>query len=232
MAVIFRGFIGSAFAIALWIAGIFLPTWFVTGSLDWPRGWEFIIFLCALYFIATIWLAQTDPDLLKERTSMSGKQPAADKIATLILVSFLAFALVFVPLDVHKFQFLPNLSAPQTYWDGYLFMVAGTVILWRTMRANTFAATIVKDQTDRDQKLIDTGPYALVRHPMYLGVAVFFVGFGLFLESTAFALLALPGVILTFLPHILIEEATLKKDLEGYADYMTRVRWRIVPFIF
>jgi len=232
MTLVVRGLITSAFAIALWTAGIFIPTWFLTGSLDWPRGWEFIIFLCVRYFVLTIWMVRTDPDLLKERTSMSGKQPMADRIATLFLGTVLTFALVFVPLDVHKFQLLSGLSASQSYWDGYLFLAAGTIILWLTLRTNTFAATIVKDQADRDQKVIDTGPYAIVRHPMYLSLAIFLVGFGLFLESTAFALIAIPTVILAFVPRILIEEATLKKDLQGYADYMTRVRWRIVPFIF
>jgi len=232
MALIVRGLITSAFAIALWIAAIFIPTWFLTGNLDWPRGWEFIVFLCVRYFVITIWMARTDPSLLKERTSMSGKQPMADRIATLFLAVVLTCALVFVPMDVHKFQFLPNLSASQSYWDGYLFLAAGTIIVWLTLRANSFAATIVKDQADRDQKVIDTGPYAIVRHPMYLSLAVFLVGYGLFLGSTLFALIAIPTVILAFVPRILIEEATLKRDLDGYSDYMTRVRWRIVPFIF
>jgi protein-S-isoprenylcysteine O-methyltransferase Ste14 len=232
MHIILRGLFGSAFAIVLWTAAIFIPTWFLTGSIDWPRGWEFIILLTCLYVVATLWLARTDPGLLMERTSMSGKQPKLDRLATLILTIFLISALLFVPFDVHRLQILPQLPEAQSYWDGYLFLTAASIIFWRTMAANTFAATIVKDQTGREQKVIDKGPYAIIRHPMYLGIALFLVGFSLFLESSFSALVAVPLTIIAFLPRILIEETTLKKDLAGYADYMTRVRWRMIPFIF
>lgn len=232
MDLLIRGLIGVAFAVTLWVAGIFIPTWIIQGNLDWSRGWEFIIFLSALYLIGTLWLLRTDPDLLKERTSMSGNQPIADKLASLIIILFLACALLFVPIDVHKLHHLPKLPEGLSYWGGYILLLAGCFLFWKTMSANTFAATIVKDQAGRGQKVIDTSVYAFVRHPMYLGIAIFLAGYGLFLESTFSALIAFPSVILCFLPRILIEEATLKKDLPGYTDYMSRVRWRILPLIF
>ena len=100
------------------------------------------------------------------------------------------------------------------------------------MRVNTFAATVVKVQHDREQRVIDAGPYARVRHPMYAGASVFLAGVGMMLEAAPAALLAVPLFALAFLPRMLIEEAVLRRDLPGYADYQTRIRSRILPGLF
>ena len=89
--------------------------------------------------------------------------------------------------------------------------------------------TVVKVQRERHQRVIDTGPYALVRHPMYMGGIFFFAGLGLILGSATAALMAPPLFVISFLPRMVIEESTLRRDLAGYADYQSRVRARILP---
>jgi protein-S-isoprenylcysteine O-methyltransferase Ste14 len=231
MAVLMRGFVGSAFAIGLYIVLLFAPAWYLTGGFDWPRAWEFILLLIPLYFVATIWLAWTDPDLLRGRTSLAGKQPFADKIATGLLALFILGWFFLIPWDVHELHLLPILPDALGYWGGIAIFLGGAILVWSTMRTNTFAANIVKTH-DREQYVVDTGPYARVRHPMYTSFILFFIGIGLFLESTIAALIAMPGTLLFFLPRIWIEERQLKRDLKDYEDYMTRVRTRVIPGIF
>lgn len=210
---------------------LFAPTWYLTGGFDWPRGWEFILLLTPAYVIATIWLTWTDPDLLKGRTSLAGDQPLADKFATALLTTFIFAWFLFIPWDVHSLLLLPSLPEQIGYWGGVAFFLAGCFMVWRTFRTNTFAANIVKTH-EREQYVVDTGPYARVRHPMYTSFILFFVGTGLFLESTAAALIATHGTLLFLLPRMLIEEKQLRQDLDGYADYMSRVRTRVIPGIF
>lgn len=231
MAVFLRGLVGSAVAILFYTVLLFAPTWYLTGSFDWPRGWEFILLLIPLYVIATVWLSWTDPALLRDRTSLAGKQPLADKFATALLVVFIVAWFLLIPWDVHRLQLLPVLPDKIGYWVGIAVFLSGCFLVWQTMRTNTFAATIVKDH-EREQYVVDTGPYAYIRHPMYTSIFLLFTGIGLFLESSTAALIALPGTIIFFLPRMLIEERKLKADLEGYADYMARVRARLIPGIF
>jgi protein-S-isoprenylcysteine O-methyltransferase Ste14 len=107
----------------------------------------------------------------------------------------------------------------------------GYVLNWTTLFQNAFAAPIVKDQSDRGQVLIDTGLYARIRHPFYLGFILFFLGLGLWLESYASVpVLLLPFVCLV--ARIRVEEKALRETLAGYAEYTKRVRYRLVPFVW
>jgi len=102
-----------------------------------------------------------------------------------------------------------------------LLIPAGT---WQ----NPYAAPIVGDQTDRDQVVIDSGLYGRVRHPLYLGYILFLTGLGLWLGSVVSALV-MPIIAAPIVARILIEEKTLRENLPGYAEYMTRVPYRLVP---
>jgi protein-S-isoprenylcysteine O-methyltransferase Ste14 len=97
---------------------------------------------------------------------------------------------------------------------------------------NSFATTVVEVQKTRNQRVIDTGPYRFVRHPMYFGAIWYFVGVALMLESLAAAMAAIVIFPLAFLPRMLVEESMLRCDLAGYADYQSRVRARILPGVF
>ena len=112
---------------------------------------------------------------------------------------------------------------------GAVLSIAGYGVIWTTFFQSAFAAPIVGDQSERGQVLIDTGPYARVRHPFNLGFLVFFIGLALWLESYASVLALLPLVLM--LARITVEERTLRRKLPRYIDYMKRVRYRLVPFV-
>ena len=104
-------------------------------------------------------------------------------------------------------------------------------IVLRTFRENSFAAPVIKIQEERGQKVIDTGPYALVRHPMYAGAFLYVLGTPLVLGSWI-GLALVPLVMGLLIVRIFIEEAALRKGLPGYDEYTTRVRYRLMPRIW
>lgn len=99
------------------------------------------------------------------------------------------------------------------------------------MRENAFAAPVIKYQETRQQVVVDTGPYHVVRHPMYAGGLLVFIGTPLWLESSAAALLAIVPIGLLML-RTLAEERFLRRELAGYAAYAERVRYRWIPFFW
>ncbi len=135
-----------------------------------------------------------------------------------------------MPLDVRRFGWSP----PFPVWIkviGMLLLVLSSFVLFAALKENTFAAPVVKIQKERGQKVISTGLYAIVRHPMYAGAVLIFLGTPLLLGSVAGLALGLV-LIVTIAARSLGEEAMLKKELDGYRDYMQKVKWRMIPFVF
>jgi protein-S-isoprenylcysteine O-methyltransferase Ste14 len=111
---------------------------------------------------------------------------------------------------------------------GCLLVIAGFAATVIVFRVNSFAAPVVRIQSEREQRVIDTGPYALVRHPMYAAGLIYIVGMPLLLGSW-YGLLIVPVMIVGIASRAVFEERLLQRDLPGYADYMRRVRYRLIP---
>jgi protein-S-isoprenylcysteine O-methyltransferase Ste14 len=118
--------------------------------------------------------------------------------------------------------------APALQAIGLLLLVASIGAVMWVMRTNSFAVPVVKLQSERGQRVIDTGPYAYVRHPMYSAVIVFFFGAALELGSW-WGVALVPLFIVLFAIRSVIEERALLTGLPGYADYIGRVRYRLLP---
>jgi protein-S-isoprenylcysteine O-methyltransferase Ste14 len=114
---------------------------------------------------------------------------------------------------------------------GLVLFAAGWGIMTLALRENAFAAPVVKHQEERQQTVIDTGVYGVVRHPMYAGAVLLLVGMPLWLESYAAAMLA-SVPIGTLVLRILVEEQFLRRELKGYDAYTERVRYRLIPFLW
>lgn len=114
---------------------------------------------------------------------------------------------------------------------GLLLVVAGWWIIALSFKENAFAALVVKHQEERQQTVIDTGPYGTVRHPMYAGSVLLLVGMPLWLESYAAALLASVPVGMLAV-RIVVEEQFLRRELKGYDAYTERIRYRLIPFLW
>jgi protein-S-isoprenylcysteine O-methyltransferase Ste14 len=214
-----------------WFGAMGLALFLAAGTLDWPCAWIFLAEMIVLFVVGGLWLARHDPDLLQERLAppIQKDQPTADKILLNVFILVIFGALVLMGLDAVRFRWS---SVPRWVQAiGEVILLLSMWICFQTMRENTFAAPVVKIQEDRGQTVIATGPYRHVRHPMYAGTIMFFVGTSLLLGSwRALAAVVVLGVLLAI--RILIEEKALRAGLEGYDDYTARVRHRLIPLIW
>ena len=209
-----------------------LILFYLAGNWRWFEGWVFSAIFVGGSFATLLYLYFTDPALLNERygSPVQKEQKTWDKV--LLVLFFIEFLVWFaiMPLDAKRFGWT------QTYALGV--RVAGTIcllaafyILFLALRENTFAAPVVKMQKERGQHVISTGPYSFVRHPMYAGALLLFIGGPMLLSSDAGLALGLL-LIITISIRSLGEEAMLKEELPGYREYMRTVRWRMIPFVF
>ncbi|MGY8636808.1 isoprenylcysteine carboxylmethyltransferase family protein [Bradyrhizobium sp. 14AA] len=200
------------------------------GTLHWPSAWLFLIICVLLGPLCGWWLYRIDPALLAERLRpvLQKDQPAADKIfMTVFIVAMLGW-LALIGIDRR------NLSSDMPVAVqvlGFVLFLLSTLFILRVFRENSFAAPVVKLQSERAQRVISTGPYAHVRHPMYSGMILFFTGVPLLLGSW-WGLLMVPLFAALFAVRTGIEERTLREGLPGYADYAARVRYRLVPGVW
>lgn len=200
------------------------------GTLHWPAAWTFLATSALLGPLCGWWLYRIDPALLAERLRpvLQKDQPAADKMfMTLFVVAMLAW-LVVMGLD-RRVQPSDMPVALQALGFG-LFLASTLFTMW-VFRENSFAAPVVKLQTEREQHVISTGPYGYVRHPMYSGLVLFFTGVPLLLGSW-WGLAMMPILIALLAVRIPIEERTLREGLPGYTDYAARVRYRLIPGVW
>ncbi|MEB2283122.1 MAG: hypothetical protein B6D46_03235 [Polyangiaceae bacterium UTPRO1] len=202
------------------------------GTLAWRAAWV----LVAVSFVAAsasmLALARTQRALLIERLRppLQRGQPGADKILVLSFAAAFFGAIRFVPYDVFMLHWLPP-PGPVAAGLGLALVSAGWGLVAAAMHANAFAVPAVKAQRERGQRVVDRGPYAVVRHPMYAGAAALLVGTPLWLGSTAGVLVALVPIALLAL-RIALEERFLRRELPGYEAYAARVRARLVPGVW
>ena len=197
------------------------------GTLHWPGAWVFLITSVLLGPLCGWWLYRIDPALLAERLRpvLQKDQPAADKV---FMVSFIVAILGWlVAMGLDRRHLASNMNVA---WQslGFALFIASTLFTLWVFRENSFAAPVVKLQAARAQRVISTGPYAHVRHPMYSGMILFFASVPLILGST-WGLAIVPLFLVLLAIRIGIEERTLMAGLSGYADYAARVRYRLLP---
>ena len=200
------------------------------GTLHWLAAWVFLAVSATLGPACGLWLAKTDPALLAERLrpTFQADQPAADKKFMLIFILMMLIWLVAIGLDRREQASHVPLVLQALGLAMYLLSTA--FIMW-VFRENSFAAPVVKVQVARHHHVISSGPYAFVRHPMYSGIMLFFVGVPLLLGSWWGVAIA-PAFAVLFAIRARIEERALVEGLPDYADYAARVRYRLVPGVW
>lgn len=198
------------------------------GTLAWPSGWTYLAVFTALGLGVSLWLAQADPGLLEERLkpTFQKDQKAWDKVFMLgVTAAYIAWTAL-MALDARRFQWSHVPMAIQGI--GAALIIASFLGVGWVFAVNSFAAPVIKLQADRGQRVIDTGPYAYVRHPMYAFGLLQFVGDPLMLGSW-WGLALIPFATAALAWRTLGEEAMLRAKLAGYEDYARRVRWRYAP---
>ena len=215
----------------VWLGVMGLLLFLPAGTWRWPQAWAFL----AIFTIGSgafgAWLLRRDPALLAARLEplIQRGQPLWDRVFLLTFVFIWCGWLVLMALDAQAWR--TSDMPPLLNVMGCLLVIAGFVATVFVFRENSFAAPVVRVQTERQQRVIDTGPYALVRHPMYAAALLYIVGMPLLLGSW-YGLLIVPVMIAGIAPRAVFEERLLQRDLPGYADYMTRVRYRLIPGIW
>ncbi|CDX52499.1 conserved membrane hypothetical protein [Mesorhizobium plurifarium] len=200
------------------------------GTLRWTAAWVYIVVMVGLSLTMGVALARRDPGLMNERLRppIQKTQTAADKILLSILLLGIFAWLVLMGLDT---RFGWSAAPVWVQVIGALVLLVGIWICYLTMLENSFAAPVVKIQDERGQKVITTGPYGYVRHPMYAGAILYFAGTALLLGSW-WGLAAVLAFILLLAIRTFIEEKTLRTGLQGYDDYAARVRYKLIPMVW
>jgi protein-S-isoprenylcysteine O-methyltransferase Ste14 len=204
-------------------AGIFVPAW----TLDYWQAWCFIAVYLGCAVLITIYLWIYDPKLLERRVRGG---PIAEKRKTQQIISLFAsigyIGLLAIPALDHRLQWSHVPRAVVVLGD--VLVAVGCYLVFLVFRENSFTSATI--EIAGDQKVISTGPYSIVRHPMYSGALILLFGTPLALGSY-WGLVALVAMIPAFLWRVFDEESFLAKNLPGYEEYQAKVRWRLIPGI-
>lgn len=213
----------TKFALGVILVGllIFLPA----GTIRFPNGWLLMTILFVPMFLAGLVMMAKNPELLRKRLQAKEQQHEQSTVVKLSGLMFIA-GFVIAGLD-YRFQWL-ILPGWVPYAASATFLLA-YLLYAEVLRENTFLSRTIEVQ--ENQAVIDTGLYAIVRHPMYAATLLLFLSMPLVLGSliSFMCFLAYPVIIAK---RIRNEEQVLTKGLPGYAEYCQRVRYRLIPFVW
>ena len=195
------------------------------GTWNYPQGWLLMGILFVPMFVAGLVMMRRNPELLKKRLSVREEQTEQRRV---ILFSGIMFLMAFIAAGLsfrHGWLMLP---VPVSLIAAFVFLAA-YVLYAEVLRENTYLSRTVEVQ--ENQKVIDTGLYGLVRHPMYMATVFLFLAMPLVLGSVISFL-----IMLAYIPiitkRIRNEEQVLAEGLPGYREYMEKVKYRLVPFVW
>lgn len=200
---------------------IFLPAW----SLHYWQGWLLMGILFVPMFVVGLVMLAKNPDLLRKR--LNAKEQEAEQKAV-VKLSGLLFIIAFVIAGLNwRFGWwvLPDWAV----WVAAGLFLASYILYAEVLRENTYLSRTIEVQ--ENQKVIDTGLYGIVRHPMYMATTVLFLAMPLVLASPVSFFIML-GYIPVIARRIKNEEKVLEDGLEGYAEYKKKVKYRILPLIW
>lgn len=223
---------GQIIYATIWLLMCPVLVLFLSGDWFWVEGWIFDIWFIALCLSTITYLCRKDPALLAERFKRSGtgNQKKWDKYFVYVLVIIFLAWLIIMPLDAKRYAW----SASFPLWlkvFGGVGLLISFFLLYRSYTDNPFVSPLVRTQKERKHQVVSTGVYGFVRHPMYLGAILMFIGTPMLLSSKYGVLI---GTIISFLlaARIIGEEKMLVEELEGYADYKKKVKYRLIPFVW
>lgn len=216
--------IQSVLGLAGFGALVFLPAW----TFDYWQVWVFLAVFTVVSFFPTVYLLRKDPAIVERRMRAGPKaetRPMQKVVVAGIMILFTAL-LVFSALD-HRFGWSPVPLAVSLIGDALVAIGLGIALF--TVIENSYAAANII--VESDQKLISTGLYGLVRHPMYMGSMIMLAGIPLALDSWWGLAFLVPAMII-FAFRITDEEKMLTQELAGYREYTDMVHHRLVPYVW
>ncbi len=216
------------FIFSIIITGGFL--FLSAGSIKWPRAWIYLCLWTVTLLVNLIVLFKTNPSLLDTRMKRRKFESRFDMFLMLFIMTPALMAVpIMAGLDAVRYRLLPI-----PFWivpPAMLFHVAGnTIILW-SMVVNPYSEKIIRIQSERGHHVITTGPYAIVRHPMYAGFILLFLSIPLILGS-GWAFVPVTVACAVLIIRTIFEDRFLKKNLSGYKDYIQKTRYMLLPGIW
>ena len=215
-------------ALALLAVAMALLLFVPSGTTHYRQAWVYLLLFVGASALTTLFLMKHDPALLERR--LRGGPTAEPRPAqkVIMLCTSLGFiALLVVPALDHRYRW--TTVPPAVVAAGDALVIIGFLLIARVYRENTFTSATI--QVVESQRVISTGPYAVVRHPMYASAFLYLVGTPLALGSY-WGLAPIVAMVPFLIWRLLDEERLLTRHLAGYADYRTRVRHRLVPFLW
>jgi protein-S-isoprenylcysteine O-methyltransferase Ste14 len=202
---------------------LFLPA----GTLYWPEAWLFLIIYFSFAIPSIRWLMKNNPELLKERMEIKMPVKGWDKIIVLPFLILYIGQFVIAGFDAVRYHWTE--TPPILKAIGFIALAPSFLIIFAAMKENPYLYKIVVVQ--KDQKVVTTGPYAVVRHPMYVGVIIMFLAIPLSLGSL---IAIIPGALMSLLLVIRthFEDKTLHQELPGYKEYAKKTRYRLLPRVW
>ena len=219
-----KAFFGLLFLLVVLWFGLFLPAW----SLYFWQAWVFWLIFSISTILVTLYLLKKDLKLLETRTKV-GPTAEVEKSQKIIQIfaSIFFISLILIPGFDHRYHW-SNVPIVLVI-TGDIFVLLGFIIVFLVFKQNSYASGII--ETDTEQKVITTGPYRIVRHPMYAGGLLLLLFAPLALGSywaLPFALLLFVVIVL----RVLYEEKFLMQNLPGYEEYCKKTRHRLIPWIW
>lgn len=220
-----KSLIGGAFQLLLFPLALFLAA----GTIFWPAAWIFLILFYGFAVITVHLLSRRNPALLEERMSLVGSgRRRGDKMLILLLVVSIAW-LVLIPLDAVRFHWSQIPLWLQVV--GALILSGSLALIHLAFRENAYLTPTVRIQNERGHAVVSTGLYQYIRHPMYAGCHLLFIGTPLLLGSL-WGLVLAPVLIGLFFWRAVLEERVLRRELPGYEAYMAQVNYRFIPYVW
>ncbi len=215
----------------LWLMAMGAILFAAAGDWAWPQGWVFLGENALTSFAVSLWLLRHDPALLASRLSSPVRRDQRPWDRVFISAASVVFVgwMVLIAVDARRFGW-----SHVPFWAqglGAVLIALCMALVWQVFRFNSFAAPQVRVQADRAHRVITGGPYGVVRHPMYASAALYFLGAPLLLGSW-WGLVLAPLLTAGLGARAVGEERVLRRELPGYADYASRVRFRLAPGIW
>ncbi|MBO0724804.1 MAG: isoprenylcysteine carboxylmethyltransferase family protein [Blastocatellia bacterium] len=203
---------------------LFLPA----GTLDYWEAWVFVAVFFACTITLTVWLMLNDPKLLERRMKAgpAAEKETSQKIIVTIALLFFAGLSILSGFD-HRFGWSDVPTSVVIM--GNVLIALSYIAFYFVLRENTYAASTI--QVEENQRVISTGLYALVRHPMYTGALFAMIGIPLALGSWWGLLMFIPSAA-GIIWRLLDEEKFLSRNLAGYTEYKNKVRYRLIPLVW
>jgi protein-S-isoprenylcysteine O-methyltransferase Ste14 len=203
---------------------LFLPAW----TFHYWQAWVFLVVFTLITSIGSVYLVLKSPAALQRRRRAGPAAETRIVQKVIIIVAFLSWpaVLIFSAFD-YRFGWSPVPVAVSLIGD--TLIAIGLVIATLVIIQNSYASANIT--VESGQKVVSTGLYGLVRHPMYVGTLIMMVGLPLSLDSR-WGLVTLVPAVIALIFRVLDEEKMLRRDLDGYGEYTTKIRYRLVPYVW